>query len=71
MRNFKHIDSLLETTTLPNPSEAAPDLLIELKLGLIASTTSQMNLLNTYMVKIPLQHNILMNNKNYFLINQT
>ena len=39
-KNRDQVDSLLETTTLPNPGQDAPDLLIHLPLGLIASTTS-------------------------------
>ena len=39
-RNREHIDSLLETTTLPNLDQDAPDLGINLPLGVVALTTS-------------------------------
>ena len=39
-RNREQINSLLETTTLPNIYQAAPDLGIHLPLGVVALTTS-------------------------------
>ena len=39
IRNIDKVDSLLDTTTLPNPDESSPDLGIILPLGLIDSTT--------------------------------
>ena len=39
-RNRENVDSLLETTTLPNLDQAAPDLGINLPLGVVALTTS-------------------------------
>ena len=62
--------SLLEKNTHPDPYQAAPDLVIRLSLGFIASTTSQLILINTDLLKIPLQHNIRVNNINSSLMNQ-
>ena len=39
-RNREQIDSLLETTTLPNIYQAAPDLVIHLPLGMVALNSS-------------------------------
>ena len=69
-RNHDEVDSLLETTTIPNPDQAAPDIGIRLLLDLISSTTSLMILFNTDMLKIPLQHNILVNNYYYSFMYQ-
>ena len=40
IRNQNQVESLLETTTLPNLDQAAPDLGISLPLGFVALTTS-------------------------------
>ena len=52
-RNREQIDSLLETTTLPNLDQAAPDIGIHLTLGMVALTTSYFSSFNTYMLIIP------------------
>ena len=45
----------METTNLQNTNQGAPNIGICLPLGLMASTTSQLSLINTDMLKIPLQ----------------
>ena len=67
-RNREHIDPLLDTTTLPNIDQAAPDLGIHLPLGLVAFNTSLLSLFNTDMLKIPSQHNFLVDNRTYSLM---
>ena len=67
-RNREQIDSLLETTTLPNLDQAAPDLGIHLPLGLVAFNTSLLSSLNTDMLKIPSQQNFLVDNRSYSLM---
>ena len=69
-RNCDKVDSILETTNRPILDQDAPDIGICLPLGLIASTTSQMILLDIDLLKIILRHNILVNNNNYSLIYQ-
>ena len=69
-RNCDWVYSILETTTLPNHDQANPDPVICLPLGLLVSTTSQMSLLNTDLLKISLQHNIFVNNNNNSLMYQ-
>ena len=70
IRNHDQVDSLLDTTTLLNTDQGAPDLLISFPLGLIASNTSQLRLINTYMFNFSLQYNILVNNNNHSLMYQ-
>ena len=53
--NRDYINSLMETTNLQNTNQGAPNTGIRLTLGLMASTTSQLSLINTDMLKIPLQ----------------
>ena len=67
-RNREQIDSLLETTTLPNLDQAAPDLGIHLPLGVIAFTTYLLSLFNADMLKIPSQHHFLVDNRIYLLM---
>ena len=63
-RNHNYVDSLLETTILPNTDQDAPDLGTYVPLGLIVSTTYQLSLLNTDLLKIPVQNNMLVKNIN-------
>ena len=70
LRNHNQVDSLLETTTLPNIDQAAPDIVICLPLGLMDSTTSQLSIINTYLLKNPLLQNNRVHNNNNSLMYQ-
>ena len=50
-RNREQIDSLLDTTTLPNLDQSAPDIGINLPLGVVVLTTSQLSRFNTDLLK--------------------
>ena len=68
--NHNQVKSLLDTTILPNIYQAVPDIGIILPLGLIDLTASYMIFLNIDLLKVPLQHNFLVDNNYYSFMYQ-